>query len=151
MTFFNDFRAAIDSYDSDSVDVKIQAFQLYGAGSKLDTGEWFRFQIAVFNQGHIDMRNITVRIYGSNYAKVSLVYGGVSNSVDLKFSKLDAHHSAQSGAWIYGKATQSTGGTAKDVVSARIAYWDASLDHLLLDHSNWGPVEAKVNIKIESD
>ena len=60
MTFFEDFRAAISSYDGDSVEVEIRAFHLYGAGSVLNTGEWFRFQIAVFNQGHIDMRNVTV-------------------------------------------------------------------------------------------
>jgi hypothetical protein len=147
MSFIEDFRKAIDNYDGDHMDVKLVAYQLLGPGSKLNPGEWFRCQVQVFNNGHLDLKGVTVSINSTSYAKVSRTYGNPGSSVTVPFGNMNAHSSAQSGAWIYGFATAATSG-AKDVITARISRWDADLDHLLKDHSGWGPKEGKINVEI---
>lgn len=147
MSFFNDFRKAIDTYDGDSMDVKLVAYQFLGPGNKLNPGEWFRCQVQVFNNGHLDLKGVTVSINGTSYAKVNLTPSHPVSSVRLSFGDMAAHSSRQSSAWIYGYATAATSG-AKDVITARIASWDANLDHLLKDHSSWGPLEGKINVEI---
>ncbi|MFT5644223.1 MAG: hypothetical protein ACI83P_001777 [Janthinobacterium sp.] len=147
LSFFEDFRSAIDAYDGDHMDVKLVSYQLLGAGTKLNPGEWFRCQVQVFNSGHLDLKGVTVSINSTAYAKVSLTRSSPASSVTVPFGNMAAHSSRQSGAWIYGYATAATGGT-KDVISGRIASWDADLSHLLSDHSSWGPLEGKINIEI---
>jgi len=147
MSFIEDFRKAIDNYDGDYMDVKLVAYQFLGPGSKLNPGEWFRCQVQAFNNGHLDLKGVTVSVNSTSYAKVSLTYGNPGSSVTVPFGNMNAHSSAQSGAWIYGFATATTSG-AKDVITARIARWDADLDHLLKDHSGWGPKEGKINVEI---
>jgi len=147
MSFFEDFRNAMDTYDGEHMDVKLVAYQFLGAGSMLNPGEWFRCQVQVFNTGHLDLKGVTVNIDKTSYAKVSLSRSNPVSSVSVNFGNISAHGSAQSGVWIYGYATASTSGT-KDVITARIGRWDADLDHLLRDHSGWGPREGKINVEI---
>jgi len=147
MGFFDDFRSAIDNYDGDNMDVKLVAYQFLGAGSKLNPGEWFRCQVQVSNQGHLDLKGVTVSINSTTYAKVSLTQSNPGSAVTVSIGNMSAHSSKQSGVWIYGYAIQETSG-AKDVITARVQSWDADLDHLLRDHSAWGPKEGKINVEI---
>lgn len=147
MGFFEDFRKAIDDYDGDSMEVKLVGYQFLGAGSKLNPGEWFRCQVRVANQGHLDLKNVVVGINGTTYAKVNLAYGNPGSFVTVSMGNMAAHSSKQSSAWIYGYAVKETSGV-KDIITARVYTWDADLDHLLRDHSAWGPKEGKINVEI---
>jgi hypothetical protein len=147
MAFFDDFRQAVDTYDGDNMDVNLVAFQFLGPGQKLNPGEWFRFQVQVFNNGQLNLKGVTVLIKGTSFAQVSLMPSNPVSSVTLGFGAMPAHSSAQSGIWVYGFATAETNG-AKDVVTAGIGSWDADLNHLLNDHSGFGPPEGKVNVEI---
>ena len=79
--------------------------------------------------------------------KVSLMQMNPLSSVSLPFGDMPAHSSKQSSAWVYGYAVLPTNGE-KDVLTANIANWDADLDHLLKDHSGWGPPEGKIHVEI---
>ena len=147
MGFFDDFANALDRYDGDYMDVKLVAYQFLGTGAKLNPGEWFRCQVQAFNNGHLNLKGVTVSINSTSYAQVSLTQSNPGSSVTVPFGNMAAHSSAQSSAWIYGYATAATTG-AKDVITARIAAWDADLNHLLNDHSSWGPPEGKINVEI---
>ena len=147
MSLFDDFKNAIETYDGDSMDVNLVAYQFLGVGTKLNPGEWFRCQAQVFNNGHLNLKGVTVSINSTSYAKVSLTQSNPVSSITLSFGDMAAHSSKQSGAWIYGYATAATSG-AKDVITARIAAWDADLNHLLNDHSSWGPPEGKISVEI---
>ena len=64
MGFFDDFANAIERYDGDYMDVKLVAYQFLGTGAKLNPGEWFRCQVQVFNNGHLNLKGVTVSING---------------------------------------------------------------------------------------
>ena len=147
MSFFDDFKNAIEVYDGDNMDVKLVAYQFLGPGTKLNPGEWFRCQVQVYNNGELNLKGVTVSINSTSYAKVSLTQSNPVSSVTLPFGDMAAHSSKQSGAWIYGYTTAATSG-AKDIVTAKIAAWDADLNHLLNGHSSWGPPEGKINVEI---
>jgi hypothetical protein len=148
MGFMEDFRREIDTYDGEYVDVKLVAYQHLGPGSTLNVGEWFRFQIQVRNKGDLDMKNVSVLVSKTAFADVTLNYGSPGNYVSVSFGDINAHGSKQTSQWVYGYATRATEGAEKDVVTARIARWDASLDHVLKDHAAWGPREGKITVTI---
>jgi len=147
MPFFEDFRDAIDKYDGDNMDVKLVAYQFLGPGAKLNPGEWFRCQVQVFNQGQLNLKGVTVLVSATSFAQVSLGPGNPGSSVILPFGNMSAHGSAQSGQWVYGLAIKETAGP-KNVITARIFSWDADLNHLLNDHSGFGPPEGAINVEI---
>jgi hypothetical protein len=148
MAFFDDFRDAIDKYDGDNMDVKLVAYQFLGPGAKLNPGEWFRCQIQVYNQGQLNLKGVTVIVRATSFAQVSLGPGNPTSFVVVPFGNLSAHSSAQSGQWVYGFAIADTGGQEKDVITASIWSWDADLNHLLNDHSGFGPPEGAINVAI---
>jgi hypothetical protein len=148
MGFFDDFRTAIDKYDGDSMDVKLVAYQFLGPGAKLNPGEWFRCQVQVFNQGQLNLKGVTVSVNATSFAQVSLGPGSPGSSVTVPFGNLPAHSSAQSPMWVYGFAIGDTGGQSRDVITARVMSWDADLNHLLNDHSFFGPPEGVMNVEI---
>jgi hypothetical protein len=151
MSFIVDFKNAIDKYDGDFMDVMLVGYERFMSkptDSKLNPGEWFRFQIQVHNKGELDLTNVSVRVEGTPFAKVSLSKSDPVQSVVVKFGDMRAHSSLQSGAWVYGYATLETSGIERSLVIARIDRWNASLDHILKDHSGWGPREGRIKAEV---
>ncbi|MFM7449649.1 MAG: hypothetical protein ACKO24_13755 [Leptolyngbyaceae cyanobacterium] len=97
------------------------------------------------------MKKVKVQALGTSYADV--LSGGAfgSNAISTEFS-LDAHQDYTTGSF-QGKAKAVTGtpAVAKDIVTARIYSWDASFDHLLIDHTSEGVAEGKLNKVINPD
>lgn len=153
MDFFAEFKTAIEEYDSAYMRVEIVDLKLPILG-QINPGEWFRFRIKVHNEGDLDLTGLSVRIDGTASASVSMTQSNPGSSVTLVIGELPAHTDVYSLTWIYGQATAATielpSGqvVAKDVITAKVEQWNASLDHLLRDHSSWGPPDGKVNIKI---
>lgn len=90
------------------------------------------------------MKNVTVQALGTAFADVGLSaappYGAsaVSGAFDL-----DAGGNSHTTGWFRGRCKAVTNGP-KDIVTARISAWDASLDHILKDHSRAGANEGKL-------
>lgn len=150
MSLIDDFRTAIDHYATANCKTEIVNFAITsGGGSYLDVGETFQFKVKVTNQSHLDMKNVTLQALGSAYADVALstgTFGSNATSSAFSLNALDSHTTG----YFRGKAKAATSG-AQDIVSARIKSWDASLDHLLRDHSNQGAAEAKLHREVRPE
>lgn len=92
------------------------------------------------------MKNVKVRARGTQYADVALRSGSFGSSKVSGAFNLDAHQRYTTGIF-RGKAKKVTVGL-KDIVSARIDVWDASLDHILRDHTGAGAAEGRLNKEI---
>jgi hypothetical protein len=151
MGFFDDFRKAIDNYDGDSMNVNLVGFQLLAPGPHLNVGEWFRFQVQVFNDGQLNLTGVTVLVNSTAFARVNPVPAGpTADSAIVPFGNIGAHSSRQSSQWVLASAILETAG-AQDIITARIFTWDADLNHLLNDHSGFGPPEGVINHEVFSN
>jgi hypothetical protein len=112
-------------------------------------GEIFTFKVKVTNEGQLDMKGVKVRAMGTANADVSLSSGSFGAAAVSGAFDLGAHESHTTGTF-RGKAKAATGG-AKDIVSARIDTWDATLNHILQGHSGTGAGEGKLNMDIKAD
>jgi hypothetical protein len=150
MTVIDDLRTAVDNYETDSCKTEIVNFAIdTGGGGLLHVGETFTFKVKVMNEGQLDMNGVKVRAMGTANADVALSSGSFGSAAISGAFDLPAHSSHTTGQF-RGKAKASTGG-AKDIVSARIDTWDATLSHILKGHSNAGAAEAKLNKDIAAD
>ena len=150
MGIIEDLRKELDAYEKDNVDTRIVDFAIIGGGTVLNENEIFQFQVRVTNQSHLDMKNVRVRINGSRFADVASILGPFGSRVDSVAFDLDAHQRRDT-VFFRGRAKASTEGTEQDIVTAQILSWDASLDHLLRDHSGMGPREGKLHMEIAPD
>jgi hypothetical protein len=143
MTVIDDLRIAIDTYETDFCATEIVNFSIDGGGTVLNVGETFKFQVRLFNQGPLDMRNVRLRALGTSFADVATLSSAFGSSATSGTFNLDAHQVHMTGLF-RGRAKAITSGP-KDIVTARVDVWDASLDHILIDHANLGAAEGKLN------
>ena len=147
MSLIDDLRNAVEAYDTDQCITEIVDFAITGGGgSILNVGETFEFKVKLTNQGPLDMKSVRLRANGTQFADVALSTGSFGSSALAGFFDLDAHQIHTTGVF-RGKCTKSTGG-AKDIVTAQVDVWDASLDHILIDHTGAGAAEGKLNKNI---
>jgi len=110
----------------------------------LNVGETFQFKVKVTNEGNLNMKAVRVRANGTEFADVGLSSGPFgSNAVSSQFD-LDPLQQHTTG-FFRGKAKKVTGATAKNIVTAQILSWDASLNHILIDRTGAGAAEGKLN------
>lgn len=152
MSIIDDLKNAIDGYETDNCRTEIIDFTITGnGGTVLNTGETFRFRVKVTNDGALDMKNVTIRARGTTYADVKSGWGSGGtweSSATTTVFTLDAGQSATKD--FQGKAKTATTGL-KDIVTARIQGWDASLDHILVDKTGAGEYEGKLTIEVRPD
>jgi len=147
MSLIDDLRNAVDAYETDQCATEIVDFAITGnGGSILNVGETFQFKVKVTNQGPLDMKNVRLRANGTSFADVALSTGSFGSSALSSSFNLDAHQNHTTGLF-RGKCKASTSG-AKDIATARVDSWDASLDHILIDHTGAGAAEGKLNKNI---
>src|SRR5690348_6036221 len=129
MAVLDDLKNAIENYETDSVKTEVVNFSILGAGNTLNVGETFQFQVKATNQGHIDMKSVTLAALGTEFADVGLSAGPFGASAVSGSFDLPAHQVHTTG-FFRGRAKKVTGGVARDIATARINSWNASLDHL---------------------
>ena len=151
MSFINDLKNAIDNYETDNCNTQILSYSLIGAGQTvLNVGDRFRFKVKVTNQSHLDMVNVRVRIVGSSHASLEFPpFWWETAQVNTPAFSLPAHQTYTTG-YYYGRAKVVTSGV-EQIVTARINSWDASLHHLLYDHTGYGAKEGKLNKQVYAD
>lgn len=139
MTLIDDLRTAIDDYPKDDVEISITDFRLRsGHGRRINPNEECLFRVKVWNKGHLDMTNLHIDVEGKEGCLVSQTdFLGkpmnFSTSIDLPVINLNAHQSWYS-RWLYLQAGKVTDGSVV-LLEAHLGGWDASLHHLLIDHS----------------
>lgn len=149
MAVLDDLMNAIDNYATTGVKTEIVNFSILpGGGSVLNVGDTFQFKVRVKNEGHLDMKNVKAEANGTQFADVGLSnappFSGSAVSNPFTLNALQEHTTG----FFKGKCKAHTSGTAKDIVTARVSSWDASLDHILADHSDAGAAEGKLNKSI---
>jgi hypothetical protein len=135
-TFFEQFRAALRYYPKTSVTLSIIDVALTGA--VIETTEGFTFHVNLANNGALDMKQVVVKVLGSQYVKVasmSLFPPALPGAEALSLAMdVPAHESRKFGPFM-GWAASPTDGTVREIVSATVWSWDANLEHLLKDHT----------------
>lgn len=152
MSFFDDFRNAIDTYARDSMRVVFIDYELIEAGTVLNTEEWFRCHVQAFNDGELNLSGVQVSVDATPYARLQTEQypDDTFTQMILQLEDMPAHSSKQYSRWIYGFATAATTGP-QDVITAKIYRWDADLAHLLNVHSLSGPPQGRINVEIFPD
>jgi len=143
MSLIHDLRTAVENYETDECITEIVDFQMVPGQSVLNKGEYFTFKIMVRNMGCLDMAYLQVRADGTQYAKVGLTpfyMGTYAISIATHLNAWQTWTSPQ----FHGKAEKVTDGL-KNIVTARVYRWNASLNHILNDHTGPGSKEGKLD------
>jgi hypothetical protein len=105
----------------------------------------------VFNNGHLNLKDVTVLAKSTPFARVNpSPSGSTADSSIVGFGNIRAHSSVQSSQWVFAAAMQETDGP-QDIITASVFTWDADLSHLLNDHAGLGPPEGVINHQIFSN
>jgi hypothetical protein len=153
MSVLDDLQVAIENYDTDKCKTEIVNFSIVSGGAVLNEGEIFKFRVRVTNEGHLTMRNVTLQALGTVYADVrldnnALPWGPSATASPVNLT-LGQGESYTTGIF-QGRAKLATPGP-QDIVRARISQWDASFDHILSFHADYGAAEGKLTKVIEPD
>ena len=145
MSVIDDLNNAVANYATDKCKTEIVNFSVTsGPGQTLNNQETFQFKVKVINDGSLLMENVTVQANGTQYADVALSTGSFgSHAVSVAFN-LDAFQDYTTTGFFRGRAKAVTDG-AKDIVTAQIASWDASLRHILVHRTGAGQPEGKLH------
>lgn len=152
MAVLDDLKNAVENYATNNCKTAFANFKITGGSGEdvLNENEIFEFKVQVTNQSHLDMKSVKVKVHGTQYADVAWKAGSFGDDAISSAFSLDAGQSYTTDVF-RGKAKKKTGGVAKDIVTARIASWDASLDYILKDRTVAGEAEGKLTKKVEPD
>lgn len=153
MSVLDDLQVAIENYDTNSCKTEIVNFSIVGGGAVLNEGETFRFRVRVTNEGHLTMRNVRLQALGTTYADVRLDNDALpwsSSAMSSPFNLTLGQGESYTTGIFQGRAKAVTSGP-KDIVKARIVQWDASFDHILTVHADYGAAEGKLTKEIAPD
>jgi len=140
MPLIDDLLTAINSYPYPAHNVEIDIVNFSGSGGRINAGEIWNFQIRVANKGKLDMKNLDLRIYGSEWATVSNSSFPVlfRSLITTEKKDLNAHSVVTFGAF-YMRAVQATGSSVlvdENLVSVHIHSYDAGHSHVVNDHDH---------------
>lgn len=125
---------AIRNYPENNLELSIE--NVNGPGDVVNVGEYWSFYIQATNKGQLDMVNLRLHVEAGKGISV----GPAPLSTVLKSSyitpstRLDAHSSRRV-AVVFFRAGASAKGDKSEIASVHVSSWDASLHHLLYDHS----------------
>ncbi len=138
MGIIEDLAKAIDNYPSANVEITVTDFK--EPGTHINKGEKSHFKVRVRNKGMLDMKNVRLHLRGTAYATVSVThsfFGSPSNfrnSVISSGRNINAHSSSTFGE--YHMRAEKVTTENRTLFTAHISSFDASLDHILRDHSH---------------
>jgi hypothetical protein len=156
MSVIDDLSTAVANYATNDCDTTIEQFSVTTGPSTttLNSGDEFQYKVKIRNNGKLNMKNVKIRVSGSNWALVALAgsTGFESTKVLSEITpgtpiNIDAGGSVTTG-FFRGQATTDTAGAKKDIVTARIDAWDGTLDYILNLSSGAGDYEGKLNEKV---
>ena len=140
MPLIDDFLTAINAYPYPADNVEIDIVNFSGGGGHINAGEIWNFQVRVTNRGKLDMKNLDLHIYGSEWATVSKSSFPIlfRSLISTEKKDLDAHSTVTFGSF-YMRAVQATGSGSpidEHLVSVHIRSYDVGLNHIINDHEH---------------
>lgn len=154
MSVIDDLSTAVANYATNDCDTTIEQFSVTTGPSTttLNSEDKFQYKVKIRNNGKLNMKNVKIRVKGSDWALVAL-----NGSTDFESTVLldetpsiniDAGGSFTTGFFL-GQATKlDTAGVKKDIVTARIDSWDGALDYILNLSSGAGDYEGTLNKEV---
>lgn len=159
MGFFDEFAKAVSSYPADSVALDFVDYgKVTGTPGEINVNEVWLFKIKVTNKGNLDLLNVKVRVESLSGASLCPNLEGpwvnsivISNPVlnipasdkAIKPWPFPIGSSRESGGFLF-KAPSVSSQSPIDLMKVTIAGFDASLEHILKDHSGSSAVPTKV-------
>jgi hypothetical protein len=142
MGFFDDMTEALKTYPE--ADVKLEIVEVNFPDSALNATETGTFRVQVSNTGPLVLTNVTLRIKGLNGATVAnngAAAPFVSEFVTQELPTIAGHGGVEKtvGSPLKFKAPGSPQ-PARNLVSVTLEGWNATLDHILIGHSD--PLES---------
>lgn len=137
MTFFTDFKNAINDYPLTGVDLEIVSVaQNSGTGVVVNTNEIWKFKVKVTNHGYLDMQNVSLHVNARGGATIATTAAGpftTSTHTVGPFASIQSGHSLTS-SYIYFKAP-GTEQPSTELVETHIAEWDGDINSLMVNQS----------------
>jgi hypothetical protein len=134
---FKDLVDAVETYPQSFV--KIEIIEVDFPGDALNVGEIGTFTVKVTNTGALTLDNVTVKVKGVNDALVkdqSALAQFKTDFVTQEFDRIGGHGGYQTlpSSKLSFKAPKKAH-SLTDLIEVSLQGWNASLDHILIDHS----------------
>ena len=146
MGMIDDLLSAIDDYPEESVEISIVDFR--EPGTHINVNETCSFRVRVENNGPLDLDDLILHIESSGFTRVGRTPLAFSDVISSGRRDVDAHSSVTYGTFFMraDSATGNQGQLEEDLISVHISGFNASLQHILRDHSHHsGDPEASYN------
>ena len=136
MSTIDDLLTAINGYPNEHVELRVINFK--EPGTHINVGEICTFNVRVENNSVLDMKSLKLHVRGTRYASVGRFPYFFVESFISEGRTVDAHASVTFGPfWMRAGGATPDGGTSnEDLFSVHISLYDASLHHILYDHSH---------------
>ena len=142
MAFFDDMTNALQTYPVTNVTLEI--FEVVTPGSALNESEEGSFKVRVTNNGPLELIGVTLKVSGQNGTTVrnngaAAVFAPEFVTATSQLPTIGGHGNAQStiGSPLKFKAPlDDTNRISKTLVTVTLEAWDATLNHILIGHSD---------------
>jgi hypothetical protein len=138
MTLLTDIASALDTYPIDEVTVSIVDVALQsGTQSVINVNETWKFKAKVENNGHVNMTEVSLHVFGLNGALVSLspTTGFTAGVLNVGSLTINGGGGSQKTEYLYFKAPSATKPAGTVLVEAHIGDWNCNFDHYFTNHT----------------
>lgn len=147
--FLNEFKVTMEKYLATYVKIKFQSDELIDIEdhTKWNKGDKFQFKMYVYNNGPIDLKNVILKIEGTEFSLVS-PFEQEDQYTPFFYKEigvLDAFGAKQVSGVTFGKCIKKTTDEKRPLIKARITDWNPNFDLLFTDKVKWGPIFTGVN------
>ena len=135
MSIIDDLLIDVNNYPTDNVQLDLT---VSGFGAHISQGETGTFTVRVTNDGHLDMNNLRLHVQASNFTAVGRIPFSMTNSFISEARDVKAGSARTFGTYFLRAltATGDQGTDNEELVATHISSYDASLHHILNDHSH---------------
>lgn len=135
MSPLNELLKAINTYPYPVDNVEIDIINFTGVGGHINIGEIWSFQVRVENNGNLDIKDLDLNIYGSEWTMVTNCSFPMLFRSLISSGKKDVNaRSTVTYGSFYMRAVQATGTSHRDLVSVHISSYDTGLNDILNNH-----------------
>lgn len=137
MTIFDDLNTAMNDYPETSIDLEIINVEF--PGNALNVDDEGSFDLQVTNRGPLVLSDVLFKIVGKRGTLVRGISAAQTFASENLFGRSDdiPGHNSANPYLVHGlfKVTRATT-DVKDLFDVTVAEYNASLDHILIDHSD---------------
>jgi hypothetical protein len=138
MSYFGDMAQAVEDYPASGAlhlvftDVQRQT----GSPGAVNVNETWKFRVQITNFGPLDMNSVVLHLHGDNGAKVGAsATGPWEDTITTAAVSVKGGTGEYTGFYYFKAPATQSNGVVKDLVSAHVNEWTASLTSILVNSS----------------